>query len=659
MKWGLKTRINTIQKRFFIAEDGLGKEDLEPLFSSFEGRLGFSFLQPAARHEKNLNVLFLPCITNNQTWNIIEMLESGNYPELEEIREFTTDESIVLVFDSKSETYKYYDYISADELTEEINIDCGKPSDVQIAKSYISFVKEMIKKPYSEWDWNLSNITLDYTFNGEAYTFGLTDDILLRAFSADSWYMNKALDQLFFNMLHPFSSETEGEQGNIKKVYCRFYFQEESDIENESVVFAEIMNDYTLAVDTALFNDYSESDNNIIPRFFNKNNALDYIYKPYFYHAVFDTNNIPKKILGEIRENPNTIYSLNIQVITKPDEEEANLPSLVFAASPQITHWFKPFWKDLCNVNNINVKAISQFSLQCNHGFSENEIGKLESFFSSQIKLDIYRTGQANFIYCHNKKSNKHLIVDCGIPLPRNINRAKNAASGLKDEVDYSFISKIGPDLIIISHWDYDHFSGMYSLSRNAWKNKELLIIAPYKGVNSFSEPRKTFLKYLLSRNALCLLESPDDNKDGALYKNAGGYSIFQGKGNDNNNRSLLLRLKRTIIPGDCADLFWPVPYGNPYGINEVVLPHHGAKGVLQKSGIALCMTQTNKPYNIYICAGYNNCYGHPSPDWFTASGSSQLNCTVECTNIGNPEEVDLDKRIPNARKDVITIDDA
>jgi hypothetical protein len=662
MKWGVKTRVNNIQKRFFYAEDGLRKEDLESLFPSFKGRLEFSFLNPAARHDDNLNIIFLPYQADNHDWNINEMLGSRNYPEINEIQNHLDDDAIVLIFDPESKSYKYYDYYPADKLLEQINIDYTKPSDVQIAKSFIFYIKDMINKPYREWDWNLNTIEMFYVFNGETYTIRLNDNILLKVFSSDAWYMNKELDQLFFNMLRPFSDKIDEKESNEKKIYCRFYFPEESDSQNASVIYAEIMNDYTLAIDTALFTNYSDKDRddiNGVPQLFSKNNALDYIYKPYLYHAFFDTKSIPQKHLRSIHENPNTIYCLNIQIINKSNVKKTNLPSLTFAASPQITHWFKPFWKDFCEAQNVNVNAVSKLPLPCNHNLSKAENDKLDQFFSSKIKLNIHRVGQANFVYCHNEKVNKHLLVDCGIPLPTNIRLANQGIKKRKDKVDYSFISKIGPDLIIISHWDYDHYSGLYSLSRNAWQNKELLILAPYKAVNSFGEPRKCFLKYLLSRNALCLLETPAGKKDDALYVNSRGYSIFQGKGKDNNNRSLLIRLKRTILPGDCEDSFWPIAYGNPYGINEVVLPHHGAKGVFQKSGIALCMSQTNKPYNIYVCAGYNNHYEHPSVDWFMVSGSKQINCILECTNIGNPEETNLKKRIPNANKDVITIDDA
>lgn len=662
MKWGLKTRVNSIQKRFFYAEDGLKKDDLESLFPSFKGRLEFSFLYPAARHDNNLNIIFLPYKADNLVWNINEMLESRNYPEINEIQKYLNDDAIMLIFDPESKSYKYYDYFPADKLLEQINIDCTKPSDVQIAKSFISYFKEMIKKPYNNWDWDMNNIEMSYVFNGETYPIEFDDNTLLKVFSSDSWYMNKELDQLFFNMLHPFSDEKDGEKTTERKIYCRFYFSEESDSQNASVIYAEIMNDYTLAIDAALFRNFSDKDKddiNDVPQLYSKNNALDYIYKPYLYHAFFDTNSIPKEHLRSIHEKPNAIYSLNIQISNMSNENETNLPSLVFAASPQITHWFTPFWKDFCEAQNIDVNVIGKLPLKCNPNLSKAENDKLDIFFSSKIKLDIHRVGQANFVYCHNEKANKHLLVDCGIPLPTNIKLANQGIKKRKDKVDYSFISKIGPDLIIISHWDYDHYSGLYSLSRNAWKNKELLILAPYKAVNNFGEPRKCILKYLLSRNALCLLETPTGNKDGALYVNARGYSIFQGKGNDKNNKSLLLRLKRTILPGDCEDSYWPIAYGNPYGINVVVLPHHGAKGVIQKSGVALCMSQTNKPYNIFICAGYNNHYEHPSSDWFMASGSNQINCTLECTNIGNPEEANLKKRVPNANKDVITVDDA
>ena len=91
----------------------------------------------------------------------------------------------------------------------------------------------------------------------------------------------------------------------------------------------------------------------------------------------------------------------------------------------------------------------------------------------------------------------------------------------------------------------------------------------------------------------------------------------------------------------------------------EFALPHHGTHGALQVSETAKEIATSANHFDIYICAGFNNSYYHPTTDWLKPSTADTSNCNIECTNIGNPEESDLDKRYPNLNKKPIEIHDA
>ena len=261
-----------------------------------------------------------------------------------------------------------------------------------------------------------------------------------------------------------------------------------------------------------------------------------------------------------------------------------------------------------------------------------------------------------NFIYGYSIKTDARFVFDCGIPRLFQIGLANTGKNNKKDEVDYDFIQRLRPNLIIISHWDEDHYSGIFSLPRCVWDNDEFCVVAPQEGIEKCESWKNDFLNYLYSRNALYLVEvDPKTSKDYDLFSVSKKKVLFQGKGTDKNSKSLLLRLNHTVLPGVCLDRYWPDKFACKDDIEHIVLPHHGARGVLNKSEIAKEIKRKLK-YDMYICAGFNNSYGHPFLDWVIPASTDTSNCQITCTNIRNPMDSLNSWEPVDDNKSVITI---
>ena len=574
----------------------------------------------------------------------------------------------IFLYEIPSDTIKFFPYFCYDN-----------PSDVQIVQSFVDYCKTVIKKDLEEWDWDLGKAKGSYSFNGKSYSFDMNDQLLRGVFKRDAWFKNSALDRLFYSMLKPFTLDSRKERQ--KTVYCHFCPMEDKD--NTKVIRAELSNEYTQKVDSLLFKKYPnaapsersvdeylsivisidpdpnpDSEDVFLPELFHKNNALDYVYKPYLYQGFFDVEQIPSSVLSKINENRDCEFKLTVQFLSEEeaDKKETN-NYIVFAASPEKRKPVSVLWKELANKQNPPIPQNKTPLITSESNMRPSFRTRIDSIFSHGINLSIVRVGQANCILGQSKtSSNKsNVLFDCGIPTTTNIDLAEKGFNNRSDKVNYDFISHMRPlDAIFISHWDYDHYSGIFSLPRNVWDDMNMIIVAPDEGVSDFGEWGKTVVKYLASRNTLCLLKKAGTN---AIFSNS-YISIYHGMGTGKNDNSLLIRLKKTIIPGDCRDSKWPPDYGKRDDIEYVIVPHHGSKRVIGKSDIALSVNQ-GVGYKFIICAGFNNEYSHPTENWHMKKITLNSLCSVECTNIDNPEEKDLKKRVPNKNKGVIRIKDA
>lgn len=663
MEWGEKTIVNLVKRKFLNNDKGLDTEAIRKLFPDISFDDEISTTSFSLYNDDKLNVIFIPYQLSYQRQSFLAHLYDWENPSrnTEILDDLEARNSIALIYDPECKRFKYYGYYSSDDTLIDVDIDWTKPSDIQIAKGFISHYEKMVEEESPDsWNWWLKHFRIDYTFNGESFKAEVTDETLRRIFTEDSFFANRALNRLFRKALKPFPFFKKNED-KTATLYFRFYMQE-----NDDYLYAEVANDNILALNNKLFikyDDNGEPDGRSghfiteAPRLYSKNNALDYIYKPYLYCAFFDKTNIPQKSIHKIQQNKEEVFSLTISI----DEQEVpddNTDVIVFSSSPQEEQKIYVTWKSLALRLGLNKQKQFANCFVPKPNLSPKINKRFQSIFSSGIQLWIYRVGQANFIAGYSGKTNNSFVFDCGMPTPKNKKLAKDGIDVNRDDVDFSFIYNIKPQLIIISHWDYDHYSGMYSFSRSVWNNKDLLVVAPSEGISEMSDWAKTVLCYLVSKGALYLLEAAKSHADDPIFALKGKGVLFQGKGSDKNNKSLLLRLRKTILTGDCSDKNWPKGFGDRSSIKELVIPHHGASAVIEKSDIASSIIKDKKKYNIYICAGYNNKYDHPRKDWLEPSGTDKSFCSIECTNIANPD-ADTNNRKPNPVKDPIIIKNA
>ena len=656
---GNKKLINSIKQKFYYKETGLNLDEIRKLFPGIEGSFDSNFVQPYRYYEEQLNVVFFTYRNIQHTWELNEQIRMYfRNVSIAKSEELDMD-SIVIVYNPTSKLFQYHGHFEPGEASN-VEIDIDKPSDVAIVRSFVKYYKHMALLDVKEWNWKLNEAKTNYITNDDNSSISFDDSLLGSVFTSDEWFKNRALDELFHLLLKPYSY-TKKNNKKYKEIYCRFISDPETN--NDEYIYAEVENDYTRAINESLFKDLTlenrENQNDIIktrePIFRKNNNALDYIFKPYLYVACFKRSSIENKQLDLIKGNPDKTFKLKIEFPNKEYSDDNYSDCLVFSASPQKMKRIKTLWNELALENHASVSTKSAVSISA-HNDCSTISDKMDSCLSSDISLNIYRVGQGNFISGHNMTNDAHFLFDCGIPLFSQIGRAKKGSKSKKDEVDYDFIKGLRPQLIMISHWDYDHYSGLFSLPRCVWENEEFCVVAPFEGTTKFTGWKEDVLNYLNSRNALCLLDvDSKSNPDYVLYSNSNNAALFQGKGSGKNDKSILLRLKHTVLPGDCGDVNWPDKFASKKDIKNIVLPHHGAYGMLDNSEIAKCIKSKGK-YNIYICAGFNNEYDHPSFDWILPVGTDKSGCKIICTNIKNPEDQVNSREPVDDNKNIISI---
>ncbi len=647
MEQNILRRINQIKSYFYKRKNGLSFNALRKLFPNID--FDFDVNTFVLRHDDGINIAFIPYVEVPSVFGRLyeENRDSAQYLE--------THHTVVFVYDPKFNTYKYYGDYSSQEITGLRSIDYSKYSDIEVVQGFISYYVKMVKeRPVNEWNWDLNRVVIYHSFNGESRHIQLNDEVLHSIFTTDASFKNKPLDDLFKMMLDPFSVDDEK---NEKLVYCRFYLNE--DDEDDPLLYAEVANDNTNAITKSLFINYFEErrgETGETPDIYTKRNALDYIFKPYLYHAFIDMDQIPSKTRNRILKNLGKTFSLKIQFSKKQKNKNSSSNYLVFAASKQKTSDIEIKWQTLAQNNGINQAQPNKCSFSSNQNINSPFSTKLDKIFSDKVDLNIHCVGQANFICGSTNNRNNCFVFDCGLPVKADISRAENGGVKPNDPYNDDFVKDVNPNVIMISHWDYDHFSGIFSFERTVWDNDELVFIAPYKGIDSFGEWGVTFLRYLKSKGSLCLIET-SKKSDGCIYRYFDKGVLYQGKGNTKNERSLLLKLKNTILTGDCSDRYWPSEFDDPESFEHIILPHHGAKAVLQRSNTAISIFNNNKPFKIYICAGFNNRFDHPIRlGWFDPFDKSSV-CTIQCTNIADTNR-STKKRKPNKIK-IIEIKDA
>lgn len=228
-------------------------------------------------------------------------------------------------------------------------------------------------------------------------------------------------------------------------------------------------------------------------------------------------------------------------------------------------------------------------------------------------KIRIYNVGQGNCIYLRSSKKGeqtRRILFDIGMTIRKDIDL---------DEIQARIksLSRIKPDIMILSHWDVDHLLGVYLVDEKSYAE---VWLAPDYQERRMNQSISRLAKYLCLYKKLYLI---GDYFKGKLVYNSEYMQIYKGKIKGKgynkpnqiaNNHGLILLLENNhgvdILPGDCEYDMWPdIIWEQINGRINMVVPHHCAN-MVTKAMSDIC--QRVQPNNAIISVG-DNTYGHPN----------------------------------------------
>lgn len=325
---------------------------------------------------------------------------------------------------------------------------------------------------------------------------------------------------------------------------------------------------------------------------------LEYIgYKPYFIEFVIPVYEDGKsKCNIEIGENIKQElldfrkpHWFKARYINEAEKENSKAPyvngKLVECASPIN---FKEGCLEIVDANP-NAKDIEKKINEIYAASSFASSNEVNTVLANRIKqkLDIaraYNVGHGNFLYLKSNDDKTNMIYDIGYitELQNRQKRQANKAAIL-----------IKPSIVIISHWDSDHYYGAYA-------NKELMEvpwIAPDCAENGYIAAKR-LIRFLKYSNEMYLVErlhstKPSvannqpfaelilqNKKTNAIFK----LEIYRGSGKETNITSkncegLVVKITNgdiiTLMCGDVPYSCLPDTLTNKKCYNYLIVPHH------------------------------------------------------------------------------------
>ena len=428
------------------------------------------------------------------------------------------------------------------------------------------------------------------------------------------------LNRAFRNLLKPFifPEKVKGSEDRQKKVMVRLHSvvrKNPNEIERAEegkqhpgkiTYYFSALSEDMRKVDAA----YIEGTN---PSGQKKYSLLDLLYKPYYYELSFSVqpgSPIDTKMAGL----GDGWYDLVItkKAVNARESEENNEKTkavdgrLCFAASP---YEFLTIQADWENAIQANIQPLS-FGTTLKAASDVTINAELDKVFAGVTKcnLRIYSVEQANLVYgwITNNSGNKRFAFDLGLPIDENIKDSN------KGRIEFDRITRLKPNLVIISHWHMDHFKAAFVINRDTYITRGTKWIAPVYSIKGKDYSADRLVSYLVQNDLILFI---DDNYQG--YRK-GNYALFITSPNaDLNLDTLLLELNKTLLPGDHADYKnWPSKYGirsNPNdAIENIIIPHHGS----EKYNDARSNPELRKRFignkgKAIICVGENG-WNHP-----------------------------------------------
>lgn len=388
-----------------------------------------------------------------------------------------------------------------------------------------------------------------------------------------------------------------------------------------------LLTDYYFYLNNA---DWFDGERNINRR------ETEIFYKPWYY--AFDQNEkkvFNEKIVSKLKRKVNDEYEwFEAEIYTEGKNVENEVEgNLSFCASKfEIREIFlevkgkvqnKDLQKAIDEVDDVpNSSQISKMTTGGSAGFPDN--------VGCNSKAYVYNVGQANCIYIYLKNftgADIKVFFDAGQPLPFfengiSTNTDLKGTTAVTENIDK--LSHFKPDIIIISHWHYDHMMGLLTLGDWAYeaikykKKNNCQWIAPVPDHDAWGKYRR-LLNYLIIRKKICFVDfNTSQTNSGKVWENKNkNVIIYQGnkwEAKDLNCSSLILKIKDTVFAGDCLYQYWPDELKNNINdIQNLVVPHHACELDTSNEGVLNLKTNFSNGKAI-ICSGYNT-YSHPNND--------------------------------------------
>lgn len=424
-----------------------------------------------------------------------------------------------------------------------------------------------------------------------------------------------------------------------------------------------------------------------------RNNALDYVFKPFYYNLLIDLNELQKSYNNSLELCSGDLIKMKLFNATDETNQSGNHlieAKVCYAASNYSALSLRAeFLEKITDQSNPDDPFLKEEAKQKQYNAptkTEKETVKklqdvLNAITNNENKLSVWinEVGQANLILLYSDTNKFKYAVDYGIPRDDYIvdERMVKGIYGYpvnNNEVDYSYICDRDPKTVIITHWHTDHYNGIFLLNKRAMES--VVVFAPnyidysvYRNSSNKedNENLRLLINYLEKNDRIYCLGnfSSISNNNNSKVKISVTQNTHVDKSNWHGNGLLIYicgQTKNAILPGDCDYTDWP-PYLKSNQFDFIVIPHHGSETSISDKQLKLIHKADS---NAYVCTGINDYTGKDPNDDKTHPYSKLVSKWGQITDISieytNIEAFKTDYsvseyRIPSYKMHDFTID--
>ncbi len=358
--------------------------------------------------------------------------------------------------------------------------------------------------------------------------------------------------------------------------------------------------------------------------------GMDRLYKPYYYaFDQYEIESVNDSLLQKLKEKDIFGYKWFQATIwlENEDAEKSSISDrmlrgrLCFSASKyEAEAIIMEVAEKVADTDLLKaLKAIDDFPDKSKFDTRVTSyISKVMGNIEPGSSVKIYNMGQANclYVYLYLQGQERKFFFDVGRPFdtikPKNSTPYPNPDLD-KNTVMSKNLIRIGlckPDVIFLSHWHTDHVLGSMSLGRYAYEDSnDCKWIVPWP--NNFALERyRRLIKFLMIKKKIKFIDQK--NVKNGIVASKDDVTLYQGQGKDLNASSLMLRLKNTLLAGDCMYQYWPSDLLQDIDdIEQMVIPHHGSELKPNDEAIINNTVKLSRQTAV-ICTGENG-YTHPN----------------------------------------------